>query len=83
MALMTEGAANKGNAYSDLDDIQMIAVRSPVQGKVSVFVRGADGKLPIVDQLLCLANESIHAALVKALVNLHDRVGRRAELTHT
>ncbi len=42
-----------------------------MQWKVSVFVRGVDGELPIFNQLLCLSHEPVGTALVKAFIHLH------------
>ena len=56
---------------SHLNYVQVIAVGSPVQWKVSVFVRGVDVELPIFNQLLGLSHEPVGTALVKAFIHLH------------
>jgi hypothetical protein len=42
-----------------------------VQGQVAIFVGGVDSELPVLHELLRLADEAVRAALVKALVHLH------------
>jgi hypothetical protein len=41
-----------------------------VQGRVAIFVGRDDSELPVLHELLCLADEAVRAALVKALVHL-------------
>jgi hypothetical protein len=53
-----------------LHDMQVVAIGSPVQGKVAVLVSGVHGKLAIIYKLFCFSYEPVRTTLVKALIHL-------------